>query len=267
MKSSQIGLQLYTVREAAGRDMVGTIRRIGELGYGAVELAGYGNAAPREIRTALDGEGIVVAGVHVPFVDLEIRPMQVLGECQLLGAEYAVIPSVPDSWRESGDAVRRLGERLDSVGRLCEAEGLRLAYHNHADEFLPPGAAGPAAPSGPASVTTWDLLVRGTSPELVDFELDCYWAAFAGVQPAEAIDQAAGRVRLLHLKDMSADESRADAPVGDGTLPWPAVLESAERAGVRWYIVEQDTPAAPFANVQRSLLNLRQLAGLPLAAS
>ncbi len=262
MKSAQIGVQLYTVREETARDMAATLRRVAEIGYGAAEFAGWGSVLPREIREVLDAEGIRAIGAHVPFVDLETRPLQALAECAIVGCEWVVVPSVPEGWRSSPEQVARLAERLNSLGELCRAEGFRLAYHNHEVEFVPlEGASGPDPGDRPIA---WDILVAETSSELVALELDLYWAAFAGREPQDVLSAAGGRVSLLHMKDMAADEARPDAPVGEGSLSWPAVLEAAEQARVDWYIVEQDDPKDAFADVERSLRNLRRLSGLPV---
>ena len=53
----------------------------------------------------------------------------------------------------------------------------------------------------------------------------------------------ANRCPLLHLKDMAANAERSFAPVGSGTLDWPAIIFAARQANVRWGIVEQDTCA------------------------
>jgi sugar phosphate isomerase/epimerase len=262
MKSAQIGLQLYTVREQTVRDMPGTLRRVAEIGYGAVEFAGWGSSMPREIREVLDGEGIRAIGAHVPFVDLETRPLQALAECAIVGCDWVVVPSVPEGWRSSPEQVGRLGERLNSLGELCRAEGLRLAYHNHDVEFMP--LDGADRPDGNGALTAWSIVAAETSPELVDLELDLYWAAFAGREPHEVLRAAGDRIRLVHMKDMAADEARSDAPVGEGSLPWAAILEAAEEARVEWFIIEQDEPRDAFADVERSLRNLRRLSGLPV---
>jgi sugar phosphate isomerase/epimerase len=252
MKSGQIGVQLYTLRAETARDMPATLRRLAEIGYGAVEFAGFGNASPTEIRQVLDEQGIVAIGAHVALVDLETRLHQALAECQILGCEYAVVPSVPDSWRESAADVTRLAERLNSLGELCRAEGIRLGYHNHAVEFEPIDGT-----------TVWEILVRETVPDLVDLELDLYWAAHAGADPAALLRRDRGRIRLVHAKDMALD-SDADAPVGEGRLRWPEILDAAGD-DVRWYIVEQDEPGEAFPAVERALVNLRSLGGLPVA--
>jgi sugar phosphate isomerase/epimerase len=61
------------------------------------------------------------------------------------------------------------------------------------------------------------------------------------------------------MKDMTAAADRRDAPAGDGVLPWPAIVEAARRAGVEWYVVEQDEPAEPIQDSARALRFLRSL--------
>jgi hypothetical protein len=38
---SYIGLQLYTVRDALGKDVSGTLAKVAQIGYNSVELATY----------------------------------------------------------------------------------------------------------------------------------------------------------------------------------------------------------------------------------
>jgi len=66
VREDQIALQLYTVREHTAGDMPGTLRRLAEMGYPAVEFAGYGGLSPEDLRTLLDDLGMRAAGAHVP---------------------------------------------------------------------------------------------------------------------------------------------------------------------------------------------------------
>ena len=77
-------------------------------------------------------------------------------------------------------------------------------------------------------------------------EIDVYWAAFAGVDPAQVIERLSGRVPLIHCKDLevirdSDDVARAFyAPVGEGNLDWNRILQASEVADTRAWVVEQD---------------------------
>ena len=62
------------------------------------------------------------------------------------------------------------------------------------------------------------------------------------------------------MKDRAAGPEPRDAPAGEGTLPFPDIVEAARAAGVEWYIVEQDEPREPLADIARALRYLESLA-------
>lgn len=248
MKKEQIALQLYTVRQHTAEDMVGTLRQLAEMGYRAVELAGYGNAAVPEIRRALDEYGLKALGAHVQFTAFDDDPRQVFADLHTLGCEFAVLPSLRKELRETEDQARQLVGKFNHWGRLCKAEGLQFGYHNHAFEFEPLGAT-----------TLFDILTT-TDPGLVALELDAFWAQYAGVDPAQLIERHGARIRLLHMKDMMAGPERKDAPVGEGIMPYDRLIAASEAAGARYFIVEQDHPRDPLNDVRRSFQNLARMA-------
>ena len=249
MRRDQISLQLYTVREKTARDMPGTLRKISEIGYPAVEFAGYGGLAPRDLTAILDDLGLRVSGVHVPLDSWATTPETVLADMKTLGCANAVLPIVPDGRRGDEASVAKLAEDLNRWGEQCRTENIDFSYHNHDFEFAPLG-----------TTTMWDVLVRETDPELVGLELDLYWVKYAGADPETVLRDVSDRVSLLHLKDMAPDDTRSDLPVGEGTLPWTTLLEAANAAGVEWFIVEQDNPRDALEDVRTSLRYLHELA-------
>lgn len=250
MNRDQIALQLYTVREFTAQDMLDTLRVLAQQGYRAFEFAGLGGVPAKTIRATLDEHQLRAIGAHVSLSLLATQPERALAELQTLGCDYAVVPSVPPEQRDSSDQIRVLAAQLNRLGELCQSHGLRLAYHNHAFEFAPLDESG---------TTMFELLTAETDSALVSLELDVYWAEHAGRDSVALLEQHRGRVPLLHVKDMLADETRADAPVGEGTLRWPEILAAADASGTQWYIVEQDHPRDALNDVQRSLYNLARL--------
>lgn len=242
MKRDRIGLQLYTLRDATAQDMEGTLRRVAEIGYTAVELAGCGDSTPAGVRSVLDELGITAVAAHMPFEDYMDRRAGVFEDLETLGCKYGVVPAAPLQGADA-DAVARIAELLNDWGRESHERGLRLAYHNHDFDF--------DTMDGNA---VWERLVERTDPQFVEFELDLYWAAYAGADVGDLLRRHAERITLVHAKDMAdmADgEDRHDAPVGDGLLPWDDILDLGEGVD-RWYIVEQDEPGDPFDDVRRS---------------
>lgn len=248
MKREQIALQLYTVRQHTAEDMIGTLRQLAEMGYQAVEFAGYGNADVPEIRRALDEYGLRAIGAHVQFAAFDGDPSRVFADMHALGCEFAVLPSLRKEQRENADQARQLVDKFNRWGERCKAEGLQFGYHNHAFEFEPLG-----------DTTLFDILTT-TDPELVALELDIFWAQYAGVDPFQLIERHGHRMPLLHMKDMEPGPERKDAPVGEGTLPYDSLIPAGENAGARWFIVEQDHPRDPLNDVRRSFQNLAKMA-------
>src|SRR5215210_6144115 len=246
MRRDQISLQLYTVREQTARDMPVTLRKISEIGYPAVEFAGYGDLAPHDLKIILDDLGLRASGVHVPLDSWETDPETVLADMQALDCTHAVLPLAPPERREDEASVARLAEDLNSWGELCLGEGIAFSYHNHDFEFAPLG-----------ETTVWDVLVRETDPELVHLELDLYWIKYGGTDPETVLRDVSNRVSLVHIKDMAPDDTRSDLPVGEGTMPWTGLLEAANAAGVEWYIAEQDNPRDALQDVNISLQHMR----------
>jgi sugar phosphate isomerase/epimerase len=146
-------------------------------------------------------------------------------------------------------SVAGLAEDLNYWGEQCRREGVIFSYHNHDFEFAPLG-----------DTTMWEVLVRETDPDFVGLELDLYWVKYAGTDPETVLRDVADRVSLVHLKDMAPDNTLSDLPVGEGTLPWPTLLEAADAAGAEWFIAEQDNPRDALQDVRTSLIHLHDLA-------
>ena len=251
MNVGQVGVQLYTVRDAAASDFAGTLRAVAAAGYRVVEPAGLHGMSAAEVRALLDELGVRAVAAHIAVDRFEQDPDAAIAELRTLGCEYAVIPFLGQERRGNAAALRKLAASFGDWARRCRAEGIGFAYHNHDFEFAAlPGEAG----------TTFDLFVEATDPALVGFELDIYWAQVAGVDPVALLGRLNGRVPLVHLKDRAVGETPTDAPVGEGTIDWAPVLGAAEAAGTEWYIVEQDHPSDALADVATSLRNLQGMA-------
>lgn len=241
-----IAVQLYTVREPARADFSGTLRQLAEGGVRAVELAGYVGLTVPQLEALLDELDMRVAGAHLPLADWEERFGELVAEVVALGGGYAVVPWLPEERRGGTGSARELAASFNRWGEAARAAGIGFAYHHHAFEFDP-------LPDGDGD-TLFDILVKETEPDLVGFEIDVYWAAHAGVDPARLLTELQGRVPLVHLKDMAPGPDRADLPAGEGILRWDEILPAASGAG--WWIVEQDNPADP---VNDALLAVRNV--------
>jgi sugar phosphate isomerase/epimerase len=248
MRQDQIALQLYTVRRLAAVDLPGTLRAIAAAGYRAVELAGLPETGPGELARLLDDAGLRAVAAHEGIEGMRKNIGAVLERLGELGCPRVIVPGIPDKDRRTADDVRRFAAELGGLGRKLSGQEIAVAYHNHAFEFEPLDGT-----------TVWDVLLAELPPE-VEIELDVYWAAIGGRDPVAEIQATADRVRLLHMKDRAAGPEPHDAPAGEGTLPFPAIVEAARTAGVEWYIVEQDEPREPLEDIASAFRYLESLA-------
>jgi sugar phosphate isomerase/epimerase len=251
VRKDQIALQLYTVRSKTQDDFLGTLKAVAEMGYPAVEFAGFGGLAATDLRRSLDELGLRASGAHVGLDQFANNLSGVVADLHALGTEWAIVPWMPPERRGDVDQARWLAQTFNEWGARCKEEGIRFAYHNHDFEFNPL--------PGEQPTTMWEIFLHETDPSVVSLELDIYWAAFAGVDPLPLIRQHADRFPLLHVKDMSAAADRAYTAAGDGVIDWPPILQAAE-ATAAWYVVEHDNPPDPLGDSERALRYLEGLA-------
>ena len=244
-----ISLQLYTVRGDCEKDYAGTLRRVAEIGYAGVELAGCPLGAA-ELKSLTDDLGMRISGCHAGVDILDGDPKEAVDFNLSVGSSYMILPYLPDERRTSVDSYRRVAQRLNEIGAVCNQNGLVFCYHNHSFEF-----------ESFDGTTGYDILVKESDPALVQFEIDTYWVRHGGHDPADFIQALAARCPLLHIKDMAEGSGQEFAEIGAGILDWPGIFHVAESNGkVAWYIVEQDTCSGPpLESVKISLENLRRM--------
>lgn len=246
----RIGLQLYTVRDAAAADLAGALRRTAELGFEGVELHDLHGHAPDEVRAMLDAHGLAVCGRHVGLEAAEDDLGGLAAELATLGTDRLVVAWIepPRTPAEADAAVARL---VRAAGRAADT-GLRLGFHNHDAEV--------AAQADGRSVL--DLLLAADGGPFL--ELDLGWAWYAGADPIALVDTAGSRAPLVHVKDMRRDGGPVHVPLGRGDVDYEGLADAADRAGVEWLIVEQDEiDGDAFEAVAESLARLRSLVEVP----
>lgn len=251
-KPLPVGLQLYTLRDLMQKDFVGTIKKVAEIGYDAVEFAGYGGMTAKDLKKLLDDCGLICAGTHEGFENLEKNTDQTIAFNAGIGCPNIVVPGMPGEYRDKGaEGFRKFGERLTEIGRKVKAAGMKFAYHNHNFEYVKDG-----------DVYLIDRLFETADPSIVTQEVDVYWVKYAGVDPIQYIKAHAARCSMIHMKDMADDADRSFAPVGTGVIDLAGIVKASRAAGVEWFVVEQDrTKEPPLDAVTVSLKNMKKLLG------
>lgn len=232
MAKPVVGLQLYTLRDLTAQDFKGTIRKVADLGYKAVEFAGYFGTPAKELRALLDELGLKAPSAHIGLNFQEPEKISADLAVQIeyaleLGLEYIVTPWAPLPDQPTLEDVKKLAAILESAGRQVTEAGLKYGYHNHAFEFkLVDGKP------------VMDHLLELVPAEFLAAEFDLGWVHMGGQVPVDYVNRYAGRVPLAHFKDFG--NGTRDTEVGKGVVDLKSVLAVAEQAGIRYFIVEQE---------------------------
>lgn len=224
---SRVGLQLYTVRDMAQRDFLGTLEYVARLGYKDMEFAGYFDVPVRTLKRHLDVLGLSAPSAHVPLTALQNNLDAVIDDALELGHRYLVMPYLTQEQRAGGiDTYKRLAEFLNGVGETCRQRGVYLAYHNHDFEFETLQGQLP-----------YDVLLEVPAENLL-MELDLYWTTKAGYDPIAYFKKHPGRFPLWHVKDMDSQGGFAD--VGSGVIDFDRIFAQRALAGLQHGFVERD---------------------------
>jgi sugar phosphate isomerase/epimerase len=246
MKLSQVGAQLYTVRDHLKglTQFAHTVDRLKRIGYSAVELIHLDSVTDHEIANICDAAGIAVAAAHIRDTSILEQPESVAEKLQIIGSKIAVYAFPRGVNLASALEVEKLADGLEQSAGVLNRYGLTLAYHNHALEFARVG-----------NERVYDV-IRSRAPGL-SFELDAYWAQYGGMNPESLVRSLGAKLVAFHLKDFGVASEHAGVPfmteVGSGNLDFRTLISEAESGGCQWFIVEQDvTPGDPFDSLERS---------------
>jgi sugar phosphate isomerase/epimerase len=254
----KLGLQLYTVRQSMAQDFLGVFKQVAEIGYAGVELGlGVGGLDVPALRALLAAHKVFPVTCYVPMELTAAAALQsgrdaldrMFGDIAALGAAYTGIAWMGDAYRNA-TGLARAADALNAAANMAARHGLVFLYHAHDFEFkIRIGNA-------PDSPLMLDALMSSTDPALVKYQLDTYWVRKGGRDVLSYINKYAGRIPVMHLKDMTRDGAEAFEIVGDGLIDFEAVFKAGDAAGVDWYIVEQDIcPLGEVASARRSYEN------------
>lgn len=249
--ATQIGAQMYTIREhcKTPADIARSCERLKKIGYGAVQVSAIGPIEPKELAKILKDNGLVCAATHQ-----SLDQMKNVDACaeyhQTIGCKYTAIGGFFPKTTPTTQDWLNFAKDFNGVAAALDARGVKVGYHNHSHEF--------AHYDGRRAL---DHLVQHLDAR-VWFELDTYWVAHGGGDPAAWIEKVKGRIPCVHFKDIvvTHDRQHKMCEVGSGNLNWPRILQACKAAGVEWYLVERDSgDLDPFESLKISLENMRAM--------
>ena len=259
---SNIGIQLYTLRNQIKKDVAGTLKAVAEAGYKQVEAYGFPGAG--DMMAAAKDNGMAVNSSHFAWESVTnpdkkgVQPFaEILQAAKDAKLTHLVIPYLHGHNRKDLDAYKTVAERMNKAAAEAKKAGIQLSYHNHAFEFQPMdgGKCG------------YDVFVEEFAPEM-QFEIDVFWVVVGGKDPVELIRSLKGRVSQLHLKDLQKGTTlpnfgklpnEAFKELGNGMIPMEPIIKAAADTKVAHCHVEQDQSPDPVASIKTSMKHLKSL--------
>jgi sugar phosphate isomerase/epimerase len=255
-----VGIEIYSLRGDAEKNLPATLAMIRKFGFTEVEVSSlYGRTAVT-FKRLLDSHGLKATSMMAEYDRLAKAINSVAEDAHTLGVEYVVCGTLPHKKKHltvedcspAADSLNRWGETLVKFG-------LHGCYHTHGIEF-----------DNVADGTVFDELAKRCDPKFANFEMDIFWIVYARQDPVRLLQKYPARFPLMHVKDLRNDtplggspgdvREEASVPLGKGLVDIPATLRAAQQTGVRHYYVEDEAVDAS----RQIPLSLRYLKSLDL---
>lgn len=251
MNNKLIAAQLYTLRDylTTPEGIESSLKKVKEIGFNAIQASGMGRIDPvlmRELALRLD---LKICATHFPFDRIKNETQAVVNEHKTMDCEFVGIGSMPEEYPRTKEGYVRFAKDASLLGKKLAYHGLKLIYHNHNFEF-----------QKYEGTTGLDILISESDPDSLGFEIDTYWVQSGGGSPEEWLKKVAGRIDVVHFKDMAIVDGKQEmAAIGEGNLDWPSIVRVCRDINVKWYAVEQDVcPRDPFDCLSSSLKYLQR---------
>ena len=249
-----MAIQLYSFHRDLDRDLPGTLRRIKALGFDRVETYPVKDISAQQLRAALDVARLEAVSAHLPWDQIASDLSSAIADARVLGVDQFGPGSInlfdgrPFRTMTLADA-EEAGAHLKRACAAARRANMRVFIHTHGNELARIG-----------DTTPLDRMLHGAS-NCFDIQADVAWVRWAGADPAAFIQRYGAQVRSLHVKDV-ADAAIGRAfgsfgpngfPVlGRGSVDWVKVMRKARESGVRYYIIEDESPD-PAQQIPQSL--------------
>jgi len=255
-KVGDFGLQLWSVRDAMGKDPAGTLKLVADMGYTDIECAGYDGESfygmdNKTFKSLLGDLGLSMKSGHVKTgAD---NPAQrgtmtndwekFLNDHKEMGIQSAVCAYFFEDERKTIDDYKRHAALFNKCAEKAKEYDIMFLHHNHDFEFVPLDGQVP-----------YDILINETDKDLVKFELDLYWVKKGNADAFELFKNNPGRFPVWHVKDMDDTPEQFFTEVGTGIIDYVALFKEAKQAGMQYFYVEQDAFKSldPLVSVKQS---------------
>jgi len=251
-KVQRLGLQLYSVRDAMGKDPKGSLKKLADMGYIHVEHANYVDRkfygfSAKEFKKLLSDLDLQMPSGHTVMTakdwdaskkDFTDKWKFTIEDAAEVGQRYVISPWLDEDLRTDTEGLKRFMEQFNKCGELCKKYNMTFGYHNHNFEFS----------TKVGDSTLYDFILANTDPTLVAQQMDVGNMLGAGGIALDLLKKYPGRFELMHVKDeiKAADGKGMDGYdstiLGKGVMPVKDIVKYARsKGGTSQFIIEQES--------------------------
>lgn len=251
-------IQQFQLRTVLGSEKQArkTLQEVKESGYEGIELNGFmikkmplivplltklagmpiGFSGRLDWKKLIAESGLKVVAIHEDLGSILKDPLKIIEEARAYKTDCIIVTGMFRYDYSSEKAVTELANKLNQAGKLLDAGGVQLLYHNHNCEFRRLESA----------KTAYQLLLEETDPQYVNFEFDSYWAIEAGCDAVDLMETLGERMKLYHINDRGIRVKGSKGSIlksdgmelGYGNINLKALIEAAKKNSVKAIILE-----------------------------
>jgi len=228
---AKIGSPLFILREECTKDLMAVLEKLAQIGYEGIEFLGFFGHKLSAIKTKLDSCGLEAVGNHVAFDEFSRNADGVIGEHKELGCAYITIGAPSTEGMPGGANYARTKETFERLGEITNAAGIKLLYHNHAEELK----------NIVNGKTVLEHIFDDVRPDLLYCEPDLGWMSIGGADPAYYLEKYRNRSPVIHFKDyIPTNNGFQFRPTGYGAMNNAELYAMSLACNPEWYIMDHD---------------------------
>src|SRR5262245_24715158 len=133
--SGKFGLEIYSLRREAQKDLPATLATIRKFGTTDIEVGDFYGRSAQEFRRLLDKAGLQASSMMAAHARLSREIQAVARDARTIGADYVVCSTIPHRKHITGQECHQAIEDFNRWGKVLAASKLSLCYHTHGVEF------------------------------------------------------------------------------------------------------------------------------------
>lgn len=225
----KIGAQFYTIRDfcKTTEDFEESLKKVADIGYKTVQISGTCQYDPEWLNEKLKENGLECVLTHIAPARLIDETKTVAEEHSVFGCDNIGLGCFMFDEEKEDQTLEYFVKKYTPVIETLSENGKYFMYHNHAHEFKKYNGK-----------IYLEHLAEKMPADKFGFTLDTYWVQVGGGDPAYWIEKLSGRLPCIHLKDCAYGQKMA--VVGEGNINFDRVFQTAEKAGTKYMLVEQD---------------------------